>query len=92
MCTPGELPTVSLLSMRLAVSAFSGFYQTGLLPIRVDILMGIPGGDFNQAWNRRNDIDFDGLIVHFISKEDLIITKRANGRPQDVIDAILLAE
>jgi hypothetical protein len=40
----------------------------GVPPVRVDILMGIPGGDFEQAWRDRNDVEFDGLVVHFISK------------------------
>ena len=68
------------------------FFQMGLPPVRVDILMGIPGADFDECWQRRNEIDFDGLPVVFISKEDLIIAKRASGRPQDLIDAELLSK
>jgi predicted nucleotidyltransferase len=67
------------------------FYQMGVPPIRVDILMGIPGLVFDKAWNRRVEIDFDGLLVSFISKEDLIAAKRASGRPQDLIDAETLS-
>jgi len=63
------------------------YYQMGIPPVRIDILMGIPGGNFEKAWQARNEVDFDGLIVPFISKEDLILTKRASGRPQDLIDA-----
>jgi len=68
------------------------FYQMGIPPIRVDILMGIPGGDFEKAWQNRNEVDFDGLVVPFISKQDLIILKKASGRPQDLIDADLLSQ
>ncbi|MFQ5616459.1 MAG: DUF6036 family nucleotidyltransferase [Anaerolineales bacterium] len=68
------------------------FYQIGVPPMRVDILMGIPGLKFDKAWNRRGEIDFDGLLVSFISKEDLIAAKRASGRPQDLIDADTLAQ
>jgi predicted nucleotidyltransferase len=67
------------------------FYQMGVSPIRVDILMGIPGLEFEEAWERRLEVDFDGLLVYFISKEDLITTKRASGRPQDLLDADLLS-
>ncbi len=63
------------------------FYQMGVPPVRVDILMGIPGGDFDQAWQERNEVDFDGLVVPFISRQDLIVIKRASGRPQDITDA-----
>lgn len=68
------------------------FYQMGIPPMRVDILMGIPGMDFEQAWKNRNEVDFDGLDVHFISKRDLIKVKKASGRPQDLIDADSLAK
>ena len=62
------------------------FYQMGVPPVRVDVLMGIPGIGFEEAWARRVEIDFDGLPVPFISRKDLITAKRASGRPQDMID------
>ena len=67
------------------------FYQMGMPPVRVDILMGIPGIEFRDAWERRNIVKFDDLAVLFISKEDLIKAKLASGRPQDLIDADLLS-
>ena len=54
--------------------------------------MGIPGIQFDECWERRVKVDFDGLKVMFISKQDLIISKRAAGRPQDLIDADLLSQ
>ena len=68
------------------------FYQMGVPPIRVDVLMGIPGVEFDSAWRRRAEIDFDGLPVTFISREDLIAAKRASGRPHDMIDIQNLLE
>lgn len=68
------------------------FYQMGMPPMRVDILMGVPGLDFENAWKNRIEIDFDGLTVPFISKQDLILTKIASGRPQDLFDADLLSK
>ena len=68
------------------------FYQMGRPPMRVDILMGIPGLEFEKAWQHRVEVDFDGLVVKFISREDLIEAKKASGRPQDLIDADLLSQ
>lgn len=65
------------------------FYQMGVPPVRVDILMGIPGVTFEEAWTRRKIINFEILPVAFISKEDLILAKLAAGRPQEMIDADL---
>jgi predicted nucleotidyltransferase len=67
------------------------FYQMGVPPMRVDILMGVPGGDFESAWQNRNEVDFDGLTVYFISRQDLIAIKKTSGRQQDLIDADLLS-
>ena len=63
------------------------FFQMGVPPVRVDVLMGIPGIQFGECWNRRVEVDFDGLKVVFMSKQDLIVSKRAAGRPQDLLDA-----
>ena len=79
----------------LAQSDFSEdgfFYQMGVPPVRVDILMGIPGVQFSKAWERRETVWFDDLPVFFISRQDLITAKRSSGRPQDLIDADLLSQ
>ncbi len=68
------------------------FYQVGVPPVRVDILMGIPGLQFEDVWDRRVMVDFGDLTVTFISRQDLITTKLASGRPQDLIDADILSQ
>jgi predicted nucleotidyltransferase len=68
------------------------FYQMGVPPVRVDILMGVPGGVFEQAWLKRVEVDFDGVKVPFISRQDLIAAKLAAGRPQDLLDAKALSQ
>lgn len=67
------------------------FYQIGLPPVRVDILMSVKGLTFQEAWENRVEIDFAGIPVMFISRQDLITIKLASGRPQDLIDAELLS-
>jgi hypothetical protein len=81
-------PLENLTSKDFSEEGF--FFQMGIMPIRVDILMGIPGAQFDECWHRRNKIYFDDLPVNFISRNDLIIVKKASGRPQDLIDAELL--
>jgi len=66
------------------------FYQMGVPPLRIDVLMGIPGVEFESAWQRRVEVRFDDLVVPFISRPDLIKAKLASGRPQDLIDVDLL--
>lgn len=63
------------------------FYQMGNPPFRLDIMMSIPGVEFEPAWKHREKVRLEGLTVPFISKADLIRAKDAGGRAQDLIDA-----
>lgn len=63
------------------------FYKMGNPPLRIDILMSIPGVKFEEIWERRETNLIDGVEMYFISKKDLITAKKAAGRPQDLIDA-----
>jgi hypothetical protein len=67
------------------------FYQMGVPPLRIDVLMSITGLSFDKAWDHRVQGRIEGETVMFISKDDLITAKKAAGRPQDLIDANTLA-
>jgi hypothetical protein len=56
-------------------------------PIRVDFLKDAPGVSFPDAWTRRVATTWSGVPVTVISRDDLIRSKRASGREQDLIDA-----
>jgi len=61
----------------------------GQPPIAIDILSGIDGVDFDQAWERRIEDVIDpksGLTAFIISKTDLIASKLAAGRMRDLAD------
>lgn len=65
------------------------FFRMGGPPVGVDILTEIPGVDFDTAWPRRVDDVVDpasGLKAEFLSADDLIASKLATGRPQDLAD------
>jgi len=64
----------------------NAWLQIGVAPVRVDILMSVPGVSFEGAWSRRIDEEFLGVPAHYISREDLILAKQAAGRPQDKRD------
>ena len=68
------------------------FYQMGIPPVRIDIFMSISGLTFDEAWPRRVKAEFDSVPVLFIDRQDLIASKLAAGRPQDLIDAASLAQ
>lgn len=61
-------------------------FQIGVAPSRIDILTSIDGVDFADAWKDRLEVAIEGLDVHVIGRDHLIIYKRAVGRPQDLAD------
>ncbi len=63
------------------------FYQMGNPPFRLDIMMSIPGVEFETAWVHREEVLLEGLTIPFISRADLIRAKDAGGRAQDLLDA-----
>jgi hypothetical protein len=65
-------------------------YQLGLPPRRIDILTGISGVTFDEAWATRLELEFDGLRTSFLGREALIRNKRASARPKDLADLRLL--
>jgi hypothetical protein len=59
----------------------------GYAPNRIDILTSISGVSFEQAWNRRIVDKLEDIPSTIIHRDDLIASKRAAGRPQDLADA-----
>lgn len=60
--------------------------QLGVAPNRIDLLTGITGVSFNEAWPERVEVELEGVRVNFIGRQALIQNKKASGRPQDLAD------
>jgi len=58
--------------------------------VRVDVQTRTPGIEFNEVWKNRETMDYQGQIFYVLSKDDLIASKRAAGRPVDLEDVRLL--
>lgn len=66
-------------------------WMLGRKPLRIDILTGISGVSWKQAWGGHIEVEVDGLTLPVIGREELIANKRAAGRPKDLLDLALLA-
>lgn len=61
--------------------------QLGYEPNRVDLLTGLTGVRFEEAYPRRVTATIGGLALPIIDRASLAVNKRAFGRPQDLVDA-----
>ncbi len=58
--------------------------------VRIDVQTVTPRLNFQEAWERRETMTFQGQIFHVLSKKDLISSERASGRDVDLEDVRLL--
>ena len=65
-------------------------FQIGTEPQRIDILSAVSGVSYEDAVSRAVTMQVDGLSLKVISLDDLIVNKRASGRPKDIADAMTL--
>lgn len=60
--------------------------QLGRPPVRVDLLTSLSGVTWEEADTGKTPGKFGDLTVNFLGRTDLIRTKRATGRRQDLAD------
>jgi hypothetical protein len=62
-------------------------YQLGVDPTRIDFITTPTGLEFDEAWKNRVFVRVENREYPFLSKADVIRSKRATARPQDLVDA-----
>lgn len=65
-------------------------YQMGLPPRRIDLMTGISGIGFEDAWESKVIAEFEGILIPVIGRSSLIKNKRAAGRTKDLVDLEIL--
>lgn len=65
-------------------------FMLGQKPYRIDILTGIDGVSFADAWASRVEAEFAVTPLFVIGRDALIANKRAAGRTKDLLDIALL--
>ena len=61
-------------------------FRIGHPPRQVDLINSPPGLEFGVRWDRRETVGVDGTPVMVVGRDDLLILKRASGRPRDLAD------
>jgi hypothetical protein len=62
----------------------------GLPPRRIDLMTGISGIEFEDAWKSRVIAEVEGILISVIGRSSLIKNKRAAGRTKDLVDLEIL--
>ncbi len=61
-------------------------FQIGIEPIRIGVITEIDGIEFKDAWPKRLLTRFADQHAAVLSRDHLVINKRASGRDQDLLD------
>jgi hypothetical protein len=62
--------------------------QLGVAPVRIDLMFQLPGcPGFRAFWKNRVEARFGSVKTCYLGLDDLLIAKKAAGRPQDRADA-----
>lgn len=61
-------------------------YQIGVAPVRIDILMGVSGIQFENAWQNRKRTFYGGISINIVGIKELIYSKKKTGREHDISD------
>lgn len=66
--------------------AKGSFAQFGYDPVRIDIMTEIEEVPFDEIWENKNTVQYEGLPIHFVGFEQLLKMKAVAARPQDLAD------
>ena len=58
--------------------------------VRIDVQISTPGLQFETAWERKQNMQYQGQTFYVVSLDDLIRSKRAAGTDVDLEDVRLL--
>ncbi len=60
--------------------------QIGVAPVRVDIMMNLPGVSAVEAWKSKVRTRYGKTPIYILGLSELIQSKKEAGRPQDKLD------
>lgn len=63
-------------------------FQIGVVPDRIDVINEISGIEFDDAWREHNVVEIQALQIPLIGMAQLIVNKKATGRPKDNLDVL----
>ena len=65
-------------------------FQIGVAPRRIDLITGVSGLHFEEAYANAIEVDIEGIRLRIPSIQDLILNKKSTGRTRDKADVEVL--
>jgi len=66
--------------------------QLGVPPVRIDLLTGVDGVQWTEAWENRKAGTYGSVPTNYLGRQQFIQNKRAAGRRKDLADIEALGE
>lgn len=60
--------------------------QIGVNPVRIDLMVSVPGVNYDEAWKNRVESRYGKTKIYFLGLNELIQSKRAANRKRDKND------
>jgi hypothetical protein len=60
--------------------------RMGVPPVRLEVITGASGVNFEECYSNREVVEIEGILINFISLQDLKRNKQAAGRHKDLED------
>jgi hypothetical protein len=86
--TEAGLGTATLISVEELLAHEITIFQDR---VRIDVQTSTPGITFQDAWDNKDVIEYQGQTLYLVSKRDLISFKLAAARDRDLEDVRLLS-
>ena len=67
-------------------------FQMGQPPRRIDVITGIDGVTFDEAWPNRVVVKVEGIDIPCLGRSELLRNKEAAARDKDLVDLKLLRD
>lgn len=61
-------------------------FQIGVAPVRIDIMVDVPGVSFESAWKNRKKVKYGNTSINVLGLAELVKAKKTANRTQDKLD------
>jgi hypothetical protein len=81
-----KMPVFDMTEENFLHNSHIDVFTFGQAPVCIDLMTTVKGLDFDEAYAHSQIHSIESLAIRMVSYEDLLIAKKASGRPRDQDD------